>query len=122
MNWKGNSVLLARVLMNILIAPVTIARVCKRINKGRICGVVAGFIQLLFLVSFVTGFFLEGVWGIAGFCYFAFALFLTSIRLEVRRHLEIVEGSVFEDFFVSFLFYPSVVVQMDATLSKNTDV
>lgn len=72
---------------------------------------------------YATEFWIKGAWVIGLFLYLSFCGCLTVLRKDLRDKLEI-NGSIIEDFFVSVIIYPSVVVQLETEIANlnNRDV
>lgn len=55
----------------------------------------------------------EGMWALAWICYVFFAFLIACCRYNVRQILRI-KGNLVQDFFLSLLFYPFVIAQIDS--------
>lgn len=117
MEMKNISRLFQKFILNILLAPWTLATVKARLaNNSKV--ILYSIPSLICLVLFITLQIInqayQGCWAIAWVFYLAFATLLASTRMQVREHFNI-NGNAFEDFFASIFLYPNVVLQMDET-------
>lgn len=111
-------------LLNIFIAPIKLAKIAGKIYlKGAELSrwwaygtlyiplfsmtIIFGVLQLTYSWS----------WAIAFFLYLTFCGCIAIVRMEVREKLGIC-GNILEDFLLSVLLYPGVIVQMERTLEK----
>ena len=114
-------------LINIVIAPITTAKVSARIygnnekdrKKWWIYAVPSFCFFSLFILLHVLEIVIPGCWSMAWFFYLCFTCQITAIRIKVREHYNI-NGNAAEDFFSSLILYPNVVTQLDLTISNNS--
>ena len=111
--------LFGRLLFNIPFAPFTLAKVGSRASKSVRKRERYWLYTWLFLTLFIFSIvfclmevLVTGAWVIGLFSYFCFCGCMAVIRKRTRNELEI-KGSIIEDFAVSVMLYPSVVVQLE---------
>ena len=113
-------------LRNILLAPWTLARVAGRLHGPSTFWPVLVSLGLLFTLAIilpVTQVFLpgsDGAWALGIISYGAFVFGTSCLRGQVRDRLEL-EGSTLEDFLLTFVLYPSVVLQLDLATATGLD-
>ena len=110
-------------LKNLFMAPLTVAKVNKRLNGSKgswIFTLGACLTFALFILFHVLELAFTSSWAIAWFFYFGFASILTAIRIQVRE-LMAINGNPIEDFFACLLLYPCAALQMDLT-TENLDM
>ena len=103
-------------LMNIVIAPWTVAVAAHRLGgqKHKVWVYALAIIPffILSIVFHLAELGAHGCWAIGWFWYLSFVTAVTGVRLQAREKLGI-QGNVFEDFISTLLFYPCVAVQLD---------
>ena len=112
--------LLYRCVINIFLAPWTVAKSASRLEQGHLYKQALTTVPLFVLsvILFILELAAKGCWAIGLICYLGFAISITRVRLNVREKFKI-DGNVFEDFFAALFFYPSVAVQLDEA-TKDT--
>lgn len=112
--------LLYRCVINIFLAPWTVAKSASRLEQGHLYKQALTTVPLFVLsvILFILELAAKGCWAIGLICYLGFAISITRVRLNVREKFKI-DGNVFEDFFAALFFYPSVAVQLDE-VTKDT--
>ena len=115
--------LFGKLILNIFIAPLTIAKVSARVygktaEKRRkwwpyaIPSFGLFFLFILFHILEVVA--IEGCWAIAWFWYLGFVCQITAVRIKTREIYGIL-GNASEDFFAAMVLYPNVAMQLDLT-------
>ena len=125
MNVSKTAYLFRNWLLNIFIAPITVAKVSARIfgktekNKKKwwIYAIPSSGFFSLFILFHILEIIIPGCWSMAWFFYLCFTCQITAVRIKVREYFEI-NGNAAEDFFSSLILYPNVVTQMDITTSN----
>jgi len=113
-------------LRNVLLAPWTLARVAGRLHGPTTFWPVLISLGLLFTLAIIlpiTQVFLpgsDGAWALGIISYGAFVFGTSCLRGQVRDRLEL-EGSTLEDFLLTFVLYPSVVLQLDLATATGLD-
>jgi len=121
---KSRIVLLGKFLMNIVMAPYSAAECSKLVYGSSYFVPTLLFLSVtpslaITLLSLQTVF--DGSWALGVVCYIVFTFAISIIRQGAREKLNI-PGSPLEDFFLSVILYPSVVVQMQETLNYSVNV
>ena len=122
MKWKESSRLFLKFLMNVFIAPITIAKVSAKLyseteekrKRWWPYAIVTVPLFLGFILCHILELALAGMWAIGWFFYLGFASVITAVRIKARD-LGKINGNVWEDFFSSLFFYANVAVQLDET-------
>ena len=108
--------LFLKFLVNIVVAPWTVAVVAHRLGGGKHKLWIHALATVPFFTMAIALQFLElaisGCWAIGCFWYLCFATSVTGVRLQAREKLGI-HGNIFEDFLSALLFYPCVAIQLD---------
>ena len=119
--------LLGLSLMNIIMAPLTLAVVASRVYAKPTSKISKFwiFVSVFISVFSITMVFLllqikfQWAWSIAFFGYLTFCVCIATVRKRTREKLDI-PGHIVEDFLASFFLYPIVVLQLKVTLEKST--
>ena len=114
--------------MNIVIAPITIAKVSARVygktaekrDTWWYYAIPSVGLFSLFILFHCLELVLPGCWSIAWFFYLCFACQITAVRIKTREIYGIV-GNPSEDFFSAMVLYPSVATQLDETTKYLSD-
>ena len=127
---KGARVLrlATKLILNIFIAPITIAKVSARVfgetpEQRQRWWPYAIFSVGLFgfwIALHLAEMWVPGVWAIAWFFYLFFVCQITSVRIQTREIYGIT-GNGSEDLFASMILYPFVVTQLDETTIDRID-
>jgi hypothetical protein len=115
--------LFIKYIINIFMAPLTVAKASARLNgstKVWAYAIPSVLTFSLFILCHLLDLAYSGCWAIAWFFYCCFATYLTAIRITCRERFNIC-GNPFEDFFASLFLYPNVALQLDET-TKELDV
>ena len=115
-------------LLNTILAPWTLANITSRIHEKTGTKNSPKFWLLAFVFSFLfvltISFYLLQIlspwaWAIGFIGHLAFGGCIAVVRMHTREKLNI-QGHIIEDFLVSIMLYPSVVLQMKMSLDKYT--
>merc|ERR1719414_203711 len=110
--------------MNIVMAPYSGAECSKLVYGSAFFVPTLLFLSVtpalaITLLSLQTVF--AGSWALGVVCYIVFTFAISVIRQGAREKLNI-PGNPLEDFFLSLILYPAVVVQMLETLNITVNV
>ena len=122
MNMSRVKKLFVKWLLNIFIAPITIAKVSARVygktaekrKKWWPYAIPTVGLFSLFIIFHLIEIAVPGCWAIAWFFYLCFACQVTAVRIKTREIYDII-GNASEDFFASMILYPNVATQLDLT-------
>ena len=118
-------------VINIFIAPITIAKVSARVygktadkrKKWWPYAIPSVGLFSLFILFHILELAVPGCWSIAWFFYLCFTCQITAVRIKTRE-LHNINGNASEDFFSAMILYPNVATQLDLTteyLSEEGD-
>ena len=118
--------LLIKLILNIFIAPITIAKISARVygetsekqKRWWPYAIPSVTLFLLFIGFHVVELFVPGCWAIAWFFYLLFACQIAAVRIRTRE-LYGIPGNAIEDFFASMILYPNVTTQLDLTTDNQ---
>jgi len=121
---KENLMLFGKFLINIVIAPINIARCCKLLY-----GTHTMIPSLIYFSSFLALFVIlhiaqigsSGCYALAWVSYIIFTCSIATVRSAARHKLSI-PGNILIDFCLSLFLYPSVVLQMLISLQNTFNV
>ena len=116
------SSLFLKLVSNIFMSPITIAKVAARVYAENIekrikwwpYAIPSVGLFILFIAFHVINIFVPGCWSIAWFFYLFFVCQITAVRIRTRELYKI-NGNACEDFFASLILYPNVTTQLDLT-------
>ena len=114
--------LFTKLILNILIAPITIAKVSARVygetpeqrQRWWPYSIFSVGLFSLWIGLLIVNFWVPGVWAIGWFFYMFFVYQVTSVRLRTRE-LYGITGNGSEDLFASMFLYPFIATQLDET-------
>ena len=120
--------LFTKLILNIFIAPITIAKVSARVlgetpekrQRWWPYGIFSVGLFTLWIGLHIVNIWVPGVWAIAWFFYMFFVCQITSVRLRTRE-LYGITGNGSEDLFASMILYPFVATQLDETTIDRID-
>ena len=120
--------LLKKWLLNIFIAPITVAKVSARVygktaekrKKWWPYAIPSVGLFTLFILFHLLELVVPGCWSIAWFFYLCFTCQITAIRIKTRELHNII-GNASEDFFSAMILYPNVATQLDLTTEYLSD-
>ena len=109
-------------ILNIFIAPITIAKVSARVygktaeqrRKWWPFAIPTVALFSLFIMFHLIELAIPGCWAIAWFFYLCFTCQITAVRIRTRDIYGII-GNPSEDFFSALILYPNVATQLDLT-------
>ena len=112
--------------LNIFLAPWTIAKVNVAVSDNGsffLYAIPSALSLILFVIFHIMDYFYRGCWAIAWVFYLCFVTIISTVRGKCREKLNIT-GNPCEDFLLSVLLYPNVLVQLDETTKhlKKVDV
>jgi len=120
--------LFIRFVLNIFIAPITVAKVSARVygktaekrRKWWPYAIPSVGLFTLFIFFHLLDFAIPGCWAIGWFFYLCFTCQITAIRIKTREIYDII-GNASEDLFSAMILYPLVVTQLDLTTENLSD-
>ena len=120
--------LFVKLVYNIFMAPITIAKVSARVygktsekrNKWWPYAIPSVGLFLLFILFHLLELAIPGCWSIAWFFYLCFTCQITAVRIRTREIHSII-GNASEDFFSAMFLYPNVATQLDLTTELLSD-
>ena len=120
--------LFIRFVLNIFIAPITVAKVSARVygktaekrRKWWPYAIPSVGLFSLFIFFHLLELAIPGCWAIAWFFYLCFTCQITAIRIKTREIYDII-GNASEDLFSAMILYPLVVTQLDLTTENLSD-
>ena len=115
-------------LLNTILAPWTLANITSRIYEKFATRNSPKFWLLTFVFSslfvltisfYLIQFLFPWAWAIGFIGHLAFGGCIAVVRMHTREKLNI-QGHIIEDFLVSIMLYPSVVLQMKMSLDNHS--
>lgn len=115
-------------VLNIFIAPLTIAKVSARVyaktpekrKKVWPYAISAVGTFSLFIIFHLAELVVPGCWAMAWFFYLCFTCQVTATRIKTREIYDII-GNASEDFFAAMILYPNVATQLDLTTESLSE-